>query len=108
LSVSISFDEASRSSLYFPCFSRFFFSLSVSLVSYSLSFVSTSLRLSASSFNLQEGTSSFAGGVSPFGSVFGSVHHAGGVSLAGAGVQVVSAPVPFGFKSSGMCRIMKK
>jgi len=54
--------------------------------------------LSASSFNLREGTRS----ASLFGSGFLSVH-AGGVSLAGAGVQVVSAPAPLGFViSSGM------
>jgi hypothetical protein len=50
--------------------------------------------------SLQEGIVSFE--LSPFGSVLVSAHHAGGVSLAGAGFQVVSAPVPFGFTSSGM------
>jgi hypothetical protein len=88
--------------LNFPCFSRFFFSLSASLVSYSLTLVSASLLLSASSLSLRDGTTSE--GLPHLSSPFlsGSVH-AGGVSLAGAGFQVVSAPVPLGlFLSSGI------
>lgn len=95
--VSICLLASSRSSLYLPCFpdSSFLYrhpSLQTLWLCFqALSFVSLFLQ---SSWRNKICITLWIR--------FLSVH-AGGVSLAGAGVQVVSAPVPFGFViSSGM------